>query len=295
MRINTDGRRCRISKMIKSPLVSVIVPTKNSSKTINNCLRSIKSQSYKKIEIIVIDNNSTDNTKILAKQFTPKIFNKGPERSQQRNFGAEISRGKYLLFIDSDMELEKNAVKEGVEILENNKKIGALVIPERSIGKGYWGECKVLEKSFYKGVSWIEAARFYRKNLFMKVKGFDLKLISGEDWDLSNRVGEISKVSRTSSFVIHNEGNVSIIQILKKKYYYSKYFSRYVDKSNVNSNSMIVERYNLFLSNPKKLFKHPLIGSGMLFLKTCEFGVGSIGYVIGKFIKKYDPNFKTKY
>ena len=62
-----------------NPLVSVIVPTKNSSKTLEACLRSIKEQSYKNIEIIVVDNNSIDDTKESAKKYTDKVFNFGPE------------------------------------------------------------------------------------------------------------------------------------------------------------------------------------------------------------------------
>lgn len=53
--------------MDKNPLVSVIIPTQNSFKTLEKCLKSVKNQSYKNVEIIVVDNNSTDNTKEIAK------------------------------------------------------------------------------------------------------------------------------------------------------------------------------------------------------------------------------------
>ena len=62
-------------------LISVIIPTRNSSRTIEKCLQSIKDQSYENIELIVVDNNSTDNTKDIANRFTDKVFNFGPERS----------------------------------------------------------------------------------------------------------------------------------------------------------------------------------------------------------------------
>ncbi len=70
-------------------LVSVIVTTKNEEKNIANCLKSIKGQSYpqEKIQIIVVDNNSSDSTTKIAKRFTDKVYNKGPERSAQRNYG----------------------------------------------------------------------------------------------------------------------------------------------------------------------------------------------------------------
>ena len=273
--------------MIKSnPLVSVIIPTKNSAELIEPCLISVKNQTYKNIEIILVDNNSDDNTKEIASKHTKLVFNKGLERSTQRNYGAKKANGKYLLFIDSDMTLAEKAVEEGVAIFEKYSKVGALIIPEKSVGEGFWGKCKVLEKSFYKGVRWIEAARIFRKRVFDGVGGFDSSLISGEDWDLSHRAKQVSEVSRITSFVTHNEGKVSLISIINKKYYYSKHISKYVSKSSGSLNVMVVDRYKLFLSKPKKLFQNPILGFGLLFMKTCEFGGGLIGYMVGSMGKQ---------
>jgi probable beta-1,3-galactosyltransferase len=60
---------------MEKPVVSVIIPTYKSSRTLEKCLESIKNQTYKNIEIIVVDNNSTDNTKEIAKKFTQKVIN----------------------------------------------------------------------------------------------------------------------------------------------------------------------------------------------------------------------------
>lgn len=263
------------------PLVSVIIPTKNSADMIRSCIKSIKNQNYKNVEIIIVDNNSKDNTKEIANNYTKQVFNKGPERSTQRNFGAKKATGKYLLFIDSDMTLGKTAIAEGVVIFEKHPEIGALIIPERSTGQGFWGECKVLEKSFYKGVSWIEAARIYQKQIFDKVGGFDPNLISGEDWDLTSRTKKGSEISRINSFVTHDERKVSLAEVIRKKYYYSKHISKYISKSHGSPNIMVIDRYKLFLSKPKKLFQNPVLGVGLLFLKTCEFGAGGLGYIVG--------------
>src|ERR1022692_5165255 len=92
-------------------LVSVIVPTKNSAVTLEACLKSIKEQIYYPIELIVVDNHSSDATREIARQFTDKVFVKGPERSAQRNYGAASASGRYLLMVDSDMELDRKVVK----------------------------------------------------------------------------------------------------------------------------------------------------------------------------------------
>src|SRR5665811_835930 len=95
-----------------NPLVSVIVPTKNSAKFLESCLRSIKSQSYKNIEIIVVDNGSIDGTKRISGKYTELILAKGPERSAQKNFGVKKAKGEYIYFVDSDFILEKDVIKK---------------------------------------------------------------------------------------------------------------------------------------------------------------------------------------
>ncbi len=68
-----------------SQIVSVVVTTKNEKKHIENCLLSIQEQTYPHIETIVVDNASTDRTKEIARKYTDLVFDKGPERSAQRN------------------------------------------------------------------------------------------------------------------------------------------------------------------------------------------------------------------
>src|SRR5260221_8553621 len=128
--------------MRNQPLVSVIVTTKNSQVTLKQCLDTINNQTYKHLEIIVVDNHSTDKTTEIAEKFTNKVFNHGMERSEQRNFGVKKSRGNYLLFIDSDMELSKSVIDECVKLLDKDTSLAALAIPEESIGEGFWASCK---------------------------------------------------------------------------------------------------------------------------------------------------------
>ena len=98
--------------MDKTTIVSVIIPTKNSEETLEECLKSIKQQSYPHIEIIVVDNFSTDNTRNIAKQFTDKVLLKGHERSAQVNFGVKYANGKYVYRVDSDFIVEPNVIEE---------------------------------------------------------------------------------------------------------------------------------------------------------------------------------------
>ena len=272
-----------------NPLVSVIVPTYNSSKYLDKCLNSIKNQTYKNIELIVIDNNSVDNTKEIAKKYIDKVYNKGPERSAQRNFGVRNSSGECVVIIDHDMVLSEKVIEGCVEKIKSSENIAGIIIPEESIGEGFWAHCKRLERSFYVGVEWMEAARFFEKNIFLKAGGFDESMVSGEDWDLSQRIEKEGKLGRINDFIYHNEGEISLFKIIKKKFYLGgksvKYVDNFQNKKWVAKQTGILNRYKLFLTQLKKLFKNPILGIGMLFMKTCEFSFGGAGYLIEKLKK----------
>lgn len=271
--------------MKDNPLVSVIVTTKNSANFLQSCLESIKTQSYKNIELIVVDNNSTDDTREIAKKYTRYFYLVGPERSAQRNLGAKKAKGEYLLFIDSDMILTSKVIERCV-ITMKNKNVGGIIIPEESIGDGFWAKCKKLERSYYVGNEFIEAARFFSKQKFEILGGFDEHLTGPEDWDLSQRVKDRFGVGRIHEYILHNEGKLSLITSLKKKYYYSKKFNNYIKKTK-NKNYLykqfnLIERYKIFISQPKIIIQNPILWVGMIFMKTCEFSVGAIGYLFSR-------------
>ncbi len=267
-------------------LVSVIVPTCNSSRVLEGCLESIRHQTYRNIELIVVDNNSTDITKEIARKYTDNVFNKGPERSAQRNYGVDQSKGAYVALVDSDMKLSANVIFRSVEKMESDEMIQCIVIPEESFGEGFWAQCKKLERSFYVGVSWIEAARFFRKDTYIQAGGYDENMVSGEDWDLSQRVEKVGRTERIDDFIFHNEGRISLWKTIRKKYYYAQTLSAYLTKNQkegkAKNQTGILIRYWLFLSQPVRLFKNPLLGLGMLFMKTCEFGFGGMGYLMAR-------------
>lgn len=132
----------------------------------------------------------------------------------------------------------------------------------------------------------MEAARFFYRKDFNDAGGYDVKMVSGEDWDLSQRIEAKGKLARTTAYIHHNEGRISLFKTIKKKLYYAKLFASYTANSGsqdkVQQQTNLLGRYKLFLSQPKKLFRNPILGIGMLFMKTCEFGFGGIGYLIAK-------------
>jgi glycosyltransferase involved in cell wall biosynthesis len=267
---------------MSQPLVSIIVPTRNSAAFLRACLQSIQAQSYPHTELIVVDRDSTDTTKAIAKEFTSHVLNHGPERSAQRNFGVDHSTGEYVLIIDSDMELTPEVVAVAVETAAVSPNFAGITIPEESFGQGFWAQCKRLEKSFYVGVPWIEAARFFRREVYQQLGGYDTTLISGEDWDLSQRAAQLGPILHIDEFIRHNESHIKLRDTLKKKYYYAQhareYLTRHPAKSKLTSQQGPLQRYQLYFSKPGKLLTNPILALAMLLMKTLEFVTGALGY-----------------
>ena len=265
------------------PLVSVIVPTRNSSYTIATCLESIRAQTYPDIEIIVVDNNSVDNTQKIA-EFYGKVLIKGPERSVQRNYGAKNAKGKYLFFVDSDMELTRNVVEECVEKVE---KASAVVIPDHiSVGKGFWANCRALEKACYIHDDIdpnVEAARFFFKDVFWEMNGYDERVTGIEDWDLSQRVKEAGyKISKAKSFIKHHVGNLTLTKNTMKAFYYEKNSSNYFERHKHLTLKHVVLSRLAYLRDWKRLAREPVHTVGMVFMKFCEFVAATLGYIESK-------------
>lgn len=277
-------------KTSMNPLVSVVVTTYFSAEYLERCLMSIKNQTYEHIELIVVDNNSTDGTQDIAKKYADKyFFGQANERSAKRNFGAHQGAGKYVLIADSDMCLSPEVVSSSVSAILANNSFKAVVVPEQSTGRSFWAKCKALERSFYVGVDWMEAARFFDREVFIEMGGYDESNTGSEDYDLPHRVKEKygqNSIGRGTCFITQDEVGLSLIQSCKKKFYYASSFPKYAqNKANVDSfkkQSGLLRRYMLFFSHPYKLLKAPVIGMGMLFMKTCEFAAGGAGYVLAK-------------
>jgi glycosyltransferase involved in cell wall biosynthesis len=245
--------------MISSqPLVSVVVTTKNEEKNIFNCLKSISDQTYPNIEVILIDNFSIDETLEIASRYTKKIYQVGPERSAQRNFGLiKKASGVFGMFIDADMILSKTLIGDCVERMQKNDEVIGLYIPEIILGSKLFHKVRRFERPFYSGTP-IDCVRFFSLEQFRRIGGFDEELFesgSGEDWDLDRRLREVGEIdllfpkfevedylswihsvkqafdyNEKPSCLFHNEESSTLRNTIEKKIYYSSAFSRYIDK-----------------------------------------------------------------
>src|SRR5947209_8479824 len=149
--------------------ISVVIPTYNSMKTFPRCLESATHQSSECREIIVVDRFSQDGLASYAKANGATVIQSKASRSAARNIGVAMCSASGVLFVDSDMILSKSLISECVGGLETHH---ALVIPEVSIGTGFWAQCKALDKRLSIENELMEAPRCFRRETFLSLGGY---------------------------------------------------------------------------------------------------------------------------
>ena len=113
-------------------LFSIIVPIYNVEKYLARCIDSILDQDYANYEIILVNDGSTDNSLLIAEKYSKKYSNiilinkENGGLSDARNVGLDTAKGQYVIFLDSDDAIDKNALKTINCALENQEDIDVL-------------------------------------------------------------------------------------------------------------------------------------------------------------------------
>lgn len=255
--------------------VSLIVTTKNSERTLAACLQSARRQDHAPLEVIVVDNRSTDTTAAIARRLADVVIDAGPERSAQRNAGIKAARGEYVLILDADMVLESDVVNAALVAAQTGAT--AVAIPERSFGEGFWSACKAFERSFYQDDAVVSAARFFRRDRLLALGGFDESLTGPEDWDMSMRVAGTAGVAFATTLILHDEGRQSLRNLYLKKYYYGRSMSAFVRKHGVEALKRISPLRGSLLRGIGRMLLHPFLTGGLVFMKSAELLGGAFG------------------
>ena len=133
-----------------SDKVSVIIPTYNYARFIEDCLNSVLSQTYKNLEIIVVDDGSTDNTKEVLSAYGDKIkyiYQENSGLSASRNTGIKNATGKYIQFLDSDDFLHPKSIEHRVQFLTSNPSFKIAVCRN----KFFYGYSKIIKNLLNRG------------------------------------------------------------------------------------------------------------------------------------------------
>ena len=176
--------------MDKSGLVSVIIPCYNQGEFLEECLTSVYDSSYKQVEVIVINDGSTDNSIEIISSLNSKFkftlidqLNLGP--SSARNNGVLASKGKYILPLDADDRIGRTYIQNAVIQLESNDKTGIVYCKAEFFGEKE-GEWKLSDYSFEQVLTQnviFNCALFRRKD-YENTSGYNPNMKEGwEDWD----------------------------------------------------------------------------------------------------------------
>lgn len=214
------------ARMARPPTVSVVLPTHNRASVLARSIRSVLAQTYTNLELIVVDDASTDNSAEVVAEFDdPRvIYHRLPENSGAavaRNVGAQIAQGSFLAFQDSDDEwlLDKLSrqleamQKSGAELLccgyISMRGHGA-VIAKRPNGRmqvGEWGADNIYD-FFFITPTWLIA-----RKTFNELDGFDESMPNLEDWEMSFRLfKEKRKIVAVDELLMlkHSDGKDSL-------------------------------------------------------------------------------------
>jgi len=264
----------------EKPLVSVIIPTFNSRKTFERCMQSIRQQTYPLIETIVVDRFSVDGTQEAAKKLGAKTLILNAERSAAKNHGATKCKGKFVFFLDSDMEPTLKVVENCVNLCLK-KNLDAVIIPEKSTSENFLGKCRSIEKTLqqYGSSVTINIPRFFNKDVFIQLGGYDESLICGEDLDLYIRLKNARyRCGQVKSEIIHLEGNVTMREITSKAYYYGKSLPKLLEK---NPKHVSIRYVNLLIFNLRNLRTWIRYGAyfvGFVIMKVTEYAAFILGF-----------------
>lgn len=276
-------------------LVSLIVPAYNAERTIGFFFESVRKQSHKNIEIIVVNDGSTDSTENIVRRFMEKnpgikiilIKQENQGMTSSRNNGVALASGKYFWFLDSDMELIENVIESAVDFIEK-ENLDGLMIPERSKGSGFWARCRGFEKIINDDDLPKNAVRFMKREVIEKIGLYNTNLIAAEDYEFHDRFLEAGFRSRLlkNHYIYHYEVG-SVWKMIKKAYKYGKTMPLYIKIKPKESFKQFFIVRPAYFKNWKKFVFDPISGFGLIFIKLFQYLAASLGMIMWLFkIKK---------
>lgn len=198
MEKNINQIRTNNYQPMKQQLLSIIIPTFNEQRDIENCIKSLKQQTYQPLEIIIVDDGSKDKTlNILKKIQGIKVYKQGHfGPGSARNRGAMKAKGKMFIFVDADMTFDKRFIDKLTKPIREKKAIGTFSKEEYvSNTENRWSTNWSINRGWKQGrmhsAKYPDKQKVFRAILahkFLEVGGFDEKMGYTDDWSLSKKL-----------------------------------------------------------------------------------------------------------
>jgi glycosyltransferase involved in cell wall biosynthesis len=196
--------------------ISVIIPSYNRAHCIAACISSVLTQTMQDLEVIVVDDNSTDNTKEVIKKITdPRVKYFCHEKNQggavARNTGIKNSSGEFIAFLDSDDLWLPEKLEKQIQLLESKGDDFGLcytwfILQDPDGNEIMRLEYKVTGKSnpdlLVKNCVGTFSSVIFRKTVLDKINGLDEKMRSCQDWDLFIRANQVTDICYVPEYLV---------------------------------------------------------------------------------------------
>jgi len=279
--------------------VSVIIPFRDKTPVLDDCVGAVKKQNYKDIEIIVV----SDRTELKDKNIISLVNSKCKGPGEKRNLGAKKAKGDILFFLDSDCILKKDSISKLVKIFKKHRidaVSGKPLAPRKSNILGLVTGLEYEDRFDQMGEGYADVAATtcfgVLRQSFQKVRGFEDYTegeATGEDWDFAMKLRqENCKIFHTNEVEgYHEQVSDSLIRYLSRQRLHSEYrakhYKRYKKAADQYSSWRMILSSTILLSLPTvirvyrrtknpKIFVLPFIS----FLRSIFWLIGLIGGMI---------------
>jgi len=214
--------------------LTIVISCLRRTALLERCLDSLAKQTQKLFEVIIVTKENFDLSDLFDKDTNIKIIKSTLSKSASRNLGINSGTGEYILYLDEDMVLAENVVRECLK--EARTGVAALIIPEEEeAANNFYNATRRLEKEIANNDEYIQSPRFMRRDIFEKIGGFNEQLDPIDEGDIREKL---------------NEQNIKIGIV-----------NTYITIVKDNRNSNLRKRFKDFIARGKKikLFKayHP--------------------------------------
>ena len=283
---------------MKKPLVSVVIATYNRRKYLRYALESILSQTYTNLEVIVVDDGSTDGSENLVKSYNDKrikyIYQENGGQNNAKNTGLCSAKGKYLSILDSDDIWHSQKVEKQVKVLEAKPDVGLVYCGTNIIDEDnnlidtqpmvfYRGN--VVDKLMMKNFLYNGSNAMYRAECIYKTGVFDNSVKRMTDWDLYLRISlsynfdyvneyllyyRVHNDNMSCGFEKYEEAGLKILERLFDNPLLSKNHKKLRNKAYAARYSYMARRYfeNAQMSIARKNIQKAFCFSPSVFFKT---------------------------
>lgn len=268
-------------KVYKMPtLVSVNIATYNSEKTLTKCLVSVKNQTYKNIEIVIMDSYSQDKTLDIAKGYNAKIVF-ASHLATARKAGADASSGDYIFLLDSDQILEPNVIEECVRTCEEEGFDGVTLFEKSLITKNTFVERIIAydKETFHSlhdddPIKGTAIPRFFRASFFKRIEFEKNPPITFEHTIIHKKIVDMgAKIKFVDAYIWHHE-TTNIRQVARKFFRYGYY---YLPAYKFNKELAVYHSLPRRTYFHPQAFKNPILFIGLFYVYLVKAASAALG------------------